>query len=87
MNKKLIKITESDIKSIVKNSVKRILSEAEDNGWIVDDDNAQEALEFLYQQIGEEEANAAIVRTLGDVMLAKSLAYIFRQYNLTDWQS
>ncbi len=84
---KKIKLTESDLHNIVKQSVKRILKEASDEGWEVDDSNVQEAYDFGVEQMGEEELNAAIVRCLGREQLAEALAFIFRQYNLTDWKN
>ena len=87
MNKKQIRLTESDLKQIVKESINKILKEAESGGWVVDTSEAQEAYNLAAQEMGEETINAAIVRSLGDETLAQCLAYIFRQYDFRQWQS
>ena len=85
--KKQIRLTESDIHEIVEESVKRILKEAENGGWVVDTTEAQEAYNMAAEEFGNEELNAAIVRCMGDEVLAQCLAYIFRQYDFRKWQS
>lgn len=85
--KKIIRLTESDLHNIVKESVNRILKEAEDGGWVVDSSEAQEAYDLAAQEMGEETINSAIVRCLGNETLAQCLAYIFRQYDFREWQS
>ena len=85
--KKIIRLTESDLHNIVKESAKRIIKEAESGGWIVDTTEAQEAYNLAVQEMGEETINSAIVRCLGDEALAQCLAYIFRQYDFRQWQS
>ena len=87
MNNKLIRITEQDLHKIVNESVKRIIKEAEDGGWVVDSSEAQEAYNLAVQEMGEEIINSAIVRCLGEETLAQCLAYIFRQYDFRQWQS
>ena len=87
MNKKLIKLTESDLHRIVSESVKRMLSEAEDGGWIVDESEAQEAYNLAVEVMGEETINKAIVETLSNNQLAECLAFIFRMYDFREWQS
>ena len=82
-----IRLTETDIHNIVKRSVKKVLNEAENGGWVVDTSEAQEAYELAVQEMGEETINSAIVRSLGDEVLAECLAYIFRQYDFREWQS
>lgn len=81
------KVDESRIKRIVRESVSRILKEAESEGWIVEADEAQEAYNLAAQVLGEETINAAIVRAMGDETLAECLAYIFRQYDFREWKS
>lgn len=71
----------------MKESVNRIIKEAENGGWVVDSSEAQEAYNLSVQEIGEEKVNSAIVRCLGDETLAQCLAYIFRQYDFREWQS
>lgn len=85
--KNIIRLTESDLHKIVKESTERIIKEAESGGWIVDTTEAQEAYELAVQEMGEEAINSAIVRSLGDETLAQCLAYIFRQYDFRQWQS
>ena len=87
MNKKIMRMTESDLHDIVKESVNKILREAESGGWVVDSSEAQEAYNLAAQELGEDEINKAIVRCLGNETLAQCLAYIFRQYDFRQWQS
>lgn len=87
MNKKLIRLTESDLQKIVKETAHRIIKEAESGGWVVDSSEAQDAYNLAVQEMGEETINSAIVRCLGDEALAQCLAYIFRQYDFRQWQS
>lgn len=82
---KRIRLTESDLHRIVKESVNRVINEAEDGGWVVETSEAQEAYNLAVQEMGEETINAAIVRSLGDETLAQCLAYIFRQYDFREW--
>ena len=87
MAKQLIKLTEADLHKMIRESVKKIISEAENGGWVVDTTEAQEAYELAVRELGEETINSAIVRSLGDETLAQCLAYIFRQYDFRQWQS
>ena len=85
--KNIIKLTEQDLRGIVGNTVKKVLKEAENGGWVVDSSEAQEAYNLAVQEMGEETINSAIVRCLGDETLAQCLAYIFRQYDFRQWKS
>jgi len=85
--KNIIKLTEQDLRGIVENTVKKVLKEAESGGWVVDSSEAQEAYNLAVQEMGEETINSAIVRCLGDETLAQCLAYIFRQYDFSQWKS
>lgn len=85
--KNIIKLTEQDLRGIVENTVKKVLKEAENGGWVVDSSEAQEAYNLAVQEMGEETINSAIVRCLGDETLAQCLAYIFRQYDFRQWRS
>jgi len=85
--KKVIKLTEDNLRKIVKESVNRILKEAEDGGWVVDSSEAEEAYNMAAAEFGNEELNAAIVRCLGNEALAQCLAYIFRQYDFREWSN
>ena len=87
MDNKIIKLTESELRDLVSESIKNIIKEAESGGWIVDSSEAQEAYKLAVQEMGEETINNAIVRCLGDEALAQCLAYIFRQYDFREWQS
>ena len=84
---KTMRLTEKDLRNIVKESVNGIIREAESGGWVVDSSEAQEAYNLAVQEMGEETINSAIVRCLGDETLAQCLAYIFRQYDFREWQS
>lgn len=83
--KQKITLTESDLHRIVKESVEKILNEAESDGWFVDSSEADEAYDMAAQEFGSNELNAAIVRCLGDDTLAQCLAFIFRQYDFRQW--
>jgi hypothetical protein len=85
--KNIIKLTEQDLRGIVENTVKKVLKEAENGGWVVDSSEAQEAYNLAVQEMGEDTINSAIVRCLGDETLAQCLAYIFRQYDFRQWKS
>ena len=85
--KKVLRLTESDLHKIIKESAKKIIKEAESCGWVVDTAEAQEAYNLAVQEMGEEAINSAIVRSLGDETLAQCLAYIFRQYDFRQWQN
>lgn len=85
--KTLIRLTEDDIRRIVKESATKILKEAENGGWVVDTTEAQEAYNLAVKELGEDTINSAIVRCLGDEALAQCLAYIFRQYDFREWKS
>ena len=82
-----VRLTESDLHRIIRSSVKRVLNEANNGGWVVDTSEAQEAYDLAVDEMGEDEINRAIVRSLSDETLAQCLAYIFRQYEFKEWQS
>ena len=82
-----IRLTENDLHRIVKESVNRVINEAENGGWIVDTSEAQEAYDMAVDEMGEETVNAAIVSSLGDDVLAQALAYVFRMYDFRQWKS
>ena len=63
------------------------LNEGESGGWYVDSSEAQEAYNMFVNAIGKEEADAAIVRALGDNALADVLAYLFRMYDFREWDN
>ena len=85
--KNIIKLTEHDLRGIVENTVKKVLKEAENGGWVVDSSEAQEAYNLAVQEMGEDTINSAIIRVLSDETLAQCLAYIFRQYDFRQWKS
>ena len=85
MRKNRIRLSESQLRRIVKESVRRMLNEAEDGGWVVETDEAEKAYEYFAYELGNEEANKAIVRTMGDRELSEILAYLFRMYDLRGW--
>ena len=87
MDNKIITLTESELRDLVSESIKNIIEEAESGGWVVDSSEAQDAYDLAVREMGEETINSAIVRSLGDEVLAQCLAYIFRQYDFREWQS
>ena len=80
-----IRLTESDLRNIISQSVRTVLNEAENGGWVVETDEAEKAYEYFAYELGNEEANAAIVRAMGDRQLSEILAYLFRMYDLRGW--
>ena len=86
MNKKLIRLTENDLHKIVKESVTKMLHEAENGGWVVDSSEVQEAYDLAANEWGEDYLNQAIVRSLGTERLAECLAYVFRMYDFRQWK-
>ena len=84
---KTLRITEKDLHNIVKESVNRIIKEAENGGWVVDSSEAQEAYKLAVEYMGENTINKAIIRCLSDDALADCLAYIFRMYDFREWKS
>ena len=87
MKKRVIKLTENNLRKIVNESVNKILKEAESFGWVVDSSEAQEAYNMAVEHMGEEEINRAIVRSLGNETLAQCLAFIFRNYDFREWDN
>lgn len=79
--KKIVKLTESDLHKIIEN----ILREGESGGWVVEPDEAQDAYNLAASELGNDELNAAIVRSMGDNALAQCLAYVFRMYDFRKW--
>ena len=87
-----IRLTEGDLKNIVKESVMRVLNkgtkamnEATNGGWTVETNEVEEAYQMLAAILGEDAANAAIVRCLDEVSLSQCLAYLLRMYNVQEW--
>ena len=85
MRKQVIKLNESDFRKIVKETVKKVLNEGESGGWVVEPEEAEEAYNMFAAELGNEEANAAIVRALGSKALSDVLAYLFRMYDFRQW--
>ena len=83
--KRKINLTESKLKNIINESVKRIVAEAENGGWVVDSSEAQEAYDMAVEYMGKETINDAIIRCLTSDQLAECLAYIFRMYDFREW--
>ena len=84
--KKQIKLNESQIRDIVKENVSRFLNEANSYGWEVDSSEAELAYNFMADEIGNEELNAAIVRAMSDDTLADIMAYLLRMYDMKGWK-
>ena len=83
--KRTIRLTEGELKRMISESVKRTLKEAEDYGWVVETDEAQEAYNFAVEHMGKETVDDAIIRAMGDAQLAEILAYVFRMYDFEEW--
>ena len=86
MAKKQIKLNESQLKQIVNECVKNVLNEANSYGWEVDDSEATLAYEYMAQEIGYEDLNAAIIRAMGNSALADIMAYLLRMYDMRGWE-
>jgi len=86
MAKKQIRLNESQLKQIVNECVKNVLKEADSYGWEVDTNEATLAYEYMAQEIGNEELNAAIIRAMGDSALADIMAYLLRMYDMRGWE-
>lgn len=84
--KRRIRLTEGDLRKIVRESVGRILTEAESEGWVVENDEALEAYDFACEMFGKEKLDSEIVNSLGTEELAECLAYIFRMYDFDEWK-
>ena len=63
------------------------LNEGESGGWVVEPSEAEEAYNMFAAELGNEEANAAIVRALGNSALSDVLAYLFRMYDFREWDN
>ena len=72
---------------MIRESVKAAINEAENGGWVVETDEAEEAYEFACDRMGKETVDSAIVRSLGANQLAECLAYIFRMYDFEEWNN
>lgn len=86
MAKKQIRLNESQLKQIVNECVKNVLKEADSYGWEVDTNEATLAYEYMAQEIGNDELNAAIVRAMGDEPLSQIMAYLLRMYDMRGWE-
>ena len=86
MAKKQIRLNESQLKQIVNECVKNVLKEANSYGWKVDTSEATLAYEYMAQEIGNDELNAAIVRAMGSSALADIMAYLLRMYDMRGWE-
>lgn len=82
--KRIIKLTESDLKRIVE-SVYEDMAEAESGGWVVDTNEVQEAYNLAVEKMGKETIDSAIIRAMSTNALADCLAYIFRMYDFREW--
>lgn len=85
--KKRYTLTESRLRSLVREAVKNALNEGESGGWVVDPSEAEEAYNMAVEHMGKETIDSAIIRAMSSEALADCLAYIFRMYDFTEWQS
>ena len=84
---KQVTLNENSLKRIITESINKVLSEAESFGWVVETEDVDKAYEFFVDEVGEEEANRAIVQAMGKETLSKILAYLFRMYDLRGWDN
>ena len=78
---------EKYLKSLISESVRRALKEAENGGWVVENNEVEEAMNMAIEHFGEEYVNEAIVRTLTTDQIAESLAYLFRMWDFEEWNN
>lgn len=83
--KQVIKLTEQQLLNLASKIARKMVNEAESYGWVVDDNEAQEAYQFAAQRLGTERINQDIVDTIGNETLAKCLAFIFRMNDFREW--
>ena len=84
---KQVKINESTLMKVIAECTRKALNEANSYGWVVEDEEAEMAYDFFVEEMGgNEEADRAIVKTMGNHALADILAYLFRMYNLKGWE-
>jgi hypothetical protein len=85
MKRRFARISDKSLHRIVKESVDRVVNEAENGGWKVDSSEAEEAYNLAVEYMGESTINNAIIRCLSNDALADCLAYIFRMYDFREW--
>lgn len=73
------------IKSSTQTSRKAVTA-AESYGWVVDDNEAQEAYEFACEYLGKEYVDDSIISAILDEELASCLAFIFRMNDFREWE-
>ena len=78
---------EKYLKNLISESVKRALKEAENGGWVVENNEVEKAMNMAIEHFGEEYVNEAIVRTLTTDQIAESLAYLFRMWDFEEWNN
>ena len=78
---------EKYLKNLISESVKRALKEAENGGWVVENNEVEEALNMAIEHFGKEYVYDAIVRTLSTEQIAESLAYLFRMWDFREWSN
>ena len=85
MKRVIKRLTDKELHRIVKESVDKVVQEAESGGWVVDSSEAEEAYNLAVEYMGENAINKAIIRCLSSDALADCLAYIFRMYDFREW--
>lgn len=85
--KKTIKLSEAALRGMIEKAIMEAtqITEAESEGWIVEDDEAEEAYNLAVQHLGKETIDNAILRAMSNRVLAELLAYIFRMYDFREW--
>lgn len=64
---------------------KRNLKEAENYGWVVNSDEAWDALDAFTEVYGAEYTLESLAKAMGDDELAENLAYIFRMHDFREF--
>lgn len=66
------------------NSSRKVVKSANDYGWVVENDEASDALDMFVDVYGEEEALEALSKAMGKAELDDILDYLARTYDITE---
>lgn len=64
---------------------KREITAAESYGWVVENNEVDEAYDMACESFGKDYVDDAIIRTLSTDDIASSLAYLFRMWDFREW--
>ena len=84
--RKELHLNEKQFRTLVRESVKKYLKEANSYGWEVDTEDAQLAYQFMCEELGYDALNEAIVRAMGNEPLSEIMAYLLRMYDMRGWE-